>query len=216
MALFFIKSHQHRDLWWLLKWLVILIAMFLFSDTIKSYLIYVSLSIITNLLYNYKFRTITLNFQSVNVYLIAIHRKVKSMNSGYSSTPLVNKLSLKEGYNCYLFNAPKYYTDWFETLDLNLKIYKELKDKSADFIHAFCTTQKELEYIVKEFIPLLKFEGMLWISWPKGTSKIKTELKREPIREFLLANGLVDIKVAAIDDDWSGLKFVYRLKDRNN
>ena len=55
---------------------------------------------------------------------------------------------------------------------------------------------------------------MLWLSWPKGSSKIYTDLKREPVRDFVLAVGLVDVKVAAIDDDWSGLKFVYRLKDR--
>ena len=136
------------------------------------------------------------------------------MNSGYSSTPLVKKLGLKEGFSCYIDNPPKHYLDWLGTLDLNLKINIALKNKSVDFIHAFCTTEKELEHIVKDLIPSLKFDGMLWISWPKGTSKIKTELKREPIREFLLANGLVDVKVAAIDDDWSGLKFVYRLKDR--
>jgi hypothetical protein len=136
------------------------------------------------------------------------------MNLGYSKTPLYKKLGLKDGFLCYISNAPKYYLDWFETLDLNLKINVALKNKSVDFIHAFCTTDKQLEHIVKDLIPTLKFNGMLWVSWPKGSSKIKTELKRESIREYLLANGLVDIKVAAIDNDWSGLKFVYRLKDR--
>ena len=136
------------------------------------------------------------------------------MNSGYSSTPLYKKLGLKEGFSCFLFNAPKYYTDWFETLDLNLMITKTNKSKSIDFIHAFCCNQNDLERVVKELIPLLKFDGMLWVSWPKKSSNIKAELKREPLREYLLANGLVDVKVAAIDDDWSGLKFVYRLKDR--
>ena len=136
------------------------------------------------------------------------------MNSGYSSTPLFKKLGLKEGFLCYLINAPEHYLDWFETLDLDLKINETLKSKSTDFIHAFCTTQKELEHTVKDLIPFLKIDGMLWISWPKGSSKIKTELKREPIREYLLVNGLVDVKVAAIDNDWSGLKFVYRIKDR--
>ncbi|MCB0461872.1 MAG: DUF3052 domain-containing protein [Flavobacteriaceae bacterium] len=136
------------------------------------------------------------------------------MNSGYSKTPLYKRLGLKEGYSCYIINAPKHYLDWFETLDLSLKINTVLKNKSTDFIHVFCTTQKELEHIAKELIPSLKLDGMLWVSWPKGTSKIKTELKREHIRELLLTNGLVDVKVAAIDGDWSGLKFVYRLNER--
>ena len=61
----------------------------------------------------------------------------------------------------------------------------------------------------------MKKDGLLWISWPKGSSKIETNLKRGFIREHVLSIGLVDVKVAAIDEDWSGLKFVYRLKDRN-
>lgn len=136
--------------------------------------------------------------------------------SGYSSTPLFKKLGLKEGFSCVIENAPKHYLDWFETLDLKLKINKTSTNKSLDFIHVFCTTQKELQHIKEELIPLLKLDAMLWISWPKGSSKIKTELKREPIREYLLTNGLVDVKVASIDEDWSGLKFVHRLKDRKN
>jgi hypothetical protein len=123
------------------------------------------------------------------------------MNSGYSKTPLYNKLGLKKGYSCCIINAPKHYMGWLETLDLSLKINTVLKRKSMDFIHSFCTTQKELEHVVNGLIPSLKFDGMLWVSWPKGSSKIKTELKREPIRAYLLANGLVDIKVAAIDGD---------------
>ncbi len=62
--------------------------------------------------------------------------------------------------------------------------------------------------------PALKKSGILWVSWPKGASKIQTDLKREPIREHLLKTGLVDIKVCAVDEDWSGLKFMYRKEDR--
>ena len=60
----------------------------------------------------------------------------------------------------------------------------------------------------------LKKNGLFWVSWPKGSSKIKTELNRDLIREYLIKIGLVDVKVVAIDQDWSGLKFVYRLIDR--
>ncbi|MCB0620601.1 MAG: DUF3052 family protein, partial [Saprospiraceae bacterium] len=62
--------------------------------------------------------------------------------------------------------------------------------------------------------PLLAKDGLLWVSWPKGGSGLETDLKRDPIREYLLAQGLVDTKVASVDEQWSGLKFVYRLKDR--
>lgn len=71
-----------------------------------------------------------------------------------------------------------------------------------------------LETNVKKYIGALKKDGLLWISWPKGQSTIKTDLKRDWIRKHVLDLGLVDIKVAAIDQDWSGLKFVYRTKDR--
>lgn len=82
------------------------------------------------------------------------------------------------------------------------------------FIHVFCKLEEKFQLLIKTISPLLKFDGMLWVSWPKGRSKLITNLKREPIRTFVLVNGLVDIKVTAIDDDWSGLKFVYRLKDK--
>ena len=86
---------------------------------------------------------------------------------------------------------------------------------SADFIHLFLTTEDELISVVQKYKPALKKTGLLWVSWPKGGSNILTDIKRDIIREHLLSVGLVDVKVAAIDTDWSGLKFVYRLKDRN-
>ena len=60
----------------------------------------------------------------------------------------------------------------------------------------------------------LKQNGILWVSWPKGSSKIETDINREIVRSIVLKSGLVDIKVCAVDEDWSGLKFMYRLKDR--
>ena len=76
--------------------------------------------------------------------------------------------------------------------------------------------EKKLIEAINLYKPALKQTGMLWVSWPKGGSSIKSDLKREPIREFLLSIGLVDIKVASIDENWSGLKFVYRKKDRKS
>jgi len=136
------------------------------------------------------------------------------MNSGYSKTPLEKKLGLKEGFSCHLNDAPKHYVEWIKSLNLSLNINDDLNVKSKDFIHAFCTTEESLANVAKNLIPALRYDGMLWLSWPKVTSNNKADLKREPIRAFLLANGLVDVKVAAIDENWSGLKFVYRLKDR--
>ncbi len=136
------------------------------------------------------------------------------MPAGYSGTPLAKKLGIKEEYIALAHNEPKHYRELFSDLPVNFKFSRNTLHNEVDFIHLFCTTIEELKKSVKRYKPLLKKTGMLWVSWPKGASKIETDLKREPVREHILNTGLVDVKVAAIDDDWSGLKFVYRLKDR--
>lgn len=137
------------------------------------------------------------------------------MVAGYSITPLYKKLGIKENQRILLFNQPKYYFKLFDELPEGIKILKKVDSDEVDFIHLFCRTQQELEHAISVYTTALRRDGCLWLSWPKGTSKIKTDLKREIIREYILSKtGLVDIKVAAIDADWSGLKFVYRLKNR--
>lgn len=136
------------------------------------------------------------------------------MPAGYSGTPLAKKLGIKEGFKLLLYNTPKHYFELFADFPAEIEILNKLEPESADFIHIFCTSFEEFKEVSKEYKNALKKSGLLWVSWPKGSSSIKTDLKRDPIREYLLENGLVDVKVAAIDEDWSGLKFVYRLKDR--
>lgn len=136
------------------------------------------------------------------------------MSAGYSGTPLAKKLGLKEGFSVLLYNEPKYYLGLFPDFPPDINFQIDGSKESIDFIHLFCTTTEELTKSVSDYKPLLKKTGLLWVSWPKVSSKIETDLKREPIRDYLLNTGLVDVKVAAIDNDWSGLKFVYRLKDR--
>lgn len=82
------------------------------------------------------------------------------------------------------------------------------------FIHYFAHSRELLQHDFPTLKKALVKDGMLWISWPKKTSKIASDLDENIIREIGLNNGLVDVKVCAVDDDWSGLKFVYRLKDR--
>ncbi len=136
------------------------------------------------------------------------------MPTGYSGTPLAKKLGIKESSVILLYNRPDYYYDLFSDFPLGVKEVHEIQQESIDFIHLFCTTFEELQRIANTYKSALKMNGMLWVSWPKGSSKIETDLKRDPIREYLMSIGLVDVKVAAVDNDWSGLKFVYRLKDR--
>lgn len=134
--------------------------------------------------------------------------------AGYSGTPLAKKLGIKEGFTMLVLNEPEHYMSLFSDFPNHVVRQKNLKDESLDFIHVFVKQKSELEKIIPKVKPVLKKTGLLWVSWPKGSSKIETDLKREPIREYLLSIGLVDVKVCAVDADWSGLKFVYRKEDR--
>lgn len=137
------------------------------------------------------------------------------MTAGYSGTPLGKKLGIKEGFIIKIYDAPDHYFELFDDLPSDLIYEKnEPKPGSLDFIHIFTKEQNDLSTLVPKAKEALKKQGILWVSWPKGASKIPTDVNREIIREMLLNIGLVDVKVAAIDETWSGLKFVYRLKDR--
>ncbi len=134
--------------------------------------------------------------------------------AGYSGTPLLKKLGIKEGYHCFVLNEPEAYWEWLSPLPEGVKVKKKVARESLDFVHLFV---KEMNVFEKEFLQCkeaLKQQGMMWISWPKKSSKVATDLDENKIRDFGLANGLVDVKVCAVDDVWSGLKFVIRLKDR--
>ena len=137
------------------------------------------------------------------------------MPAGYSGTPLSKKLGIKVGNTLLFYNRPDHYWHLFSDIPEDIKELDQIKPEEADFIHVFCTTLEELHKQIPLYKTALKKTGMLWVSWPKGSSKIPTDLKREPIRDSVLKVGLVDIKVAAIDEDWSGLKFVYRVSDRS-
>ncbi|MDW3209412.1 MAG: DUF3052 domain-containing protein [Reichenbachiella sp.] len=135
------------------------------------------------------------------------------MTAGYSSTPLAKKLGIRSAFKVHLVNEPAHYhslfSDWPELVE---KVDTPDKE-SLDFIHVFCKEEKDLKEAA-EHIPLLKKNGILWVSWIKLSSKLPSCFKENHIRDYMLNAGLVDVKVAAIDADWSGLKFMYRLKDR--
>lgn len=134
------------------------------------------------------------------------------MPAGYSATPLARKLGIKSGYRIELVNEPDHYGDLFDDLPGDLVLDHD--GSELDFIHIFITREKDLEGLVRDAMLKMKKNASLWISWPKGASTIETDLNRDIIREKILEIGLVDVKVAAVDEDWSGLKFMYRKKDR--
>jgi hypothetical protein len=131
--------------------------------------------------------------------------------AGYSKRPLVEKLGIKEGAMVLILDAPENYDQALAPFPEKASRFRTLQ-KSLDFIQFFT---KEKQQLLRQFPELKKHlspKGILWISWPKGASKIKTDLNENVVRAIGLANGMVDIKVCAVDDIWSGLRFAFRRK----
>jgi hypothetical protein len=133
--------------------------------------------------------------------------------AGYSGRPLIKKLGIKEGYRVAFVNAPDDYDSILGTLPDAVENLS-LSEGELDFVQAFYTERNKLEDEFPALKAAIVKDGMLWISWAKKASKIATDLDENIIREIGLAQGLVDVKVAAVDNKWSGLKFVYRTQDR--
>ena len=129
--------------------------------------------------------------------------------AGYSKRPLVQKLGIKEGASVLLLNAPADYKESLSPLPSGVKMAKELED-SVEFIQFFTKEKEELKKNFPRLKKHLQPKGILWISWPKGASKVPTDLNENVVREIGIANGMVDIKVCAVDDIWSGLRFAFR------
>lgn len=134
------------------------------------------------------------------------------MAAGYSSTPLFKKLGIKEGFIVKLVNPPANYTKLIG--DILKEVDLTNGKKEIDFIHFFVNKTKDYEKLLPELMKQIKKNGMIWISWYKASAKQPTELNENIVRDTALAVGLVDVKVCAVDEEWSGLKLVYRLKDR--
>jgi hypothetical protein len=130
--------------------------------------------------------------------------------AGYSKKSLAEKLGLKTDAQAAVIEAPDYYPDLVGTANFDT----ELDLDEYDFLHFFATSGLALRHIFPILSKRLRPDGMLWISWPKKAADVATDLTENVVREVGLANGLVDVKVAAINEVWSGLKFVYRLNDR--
>lgn len=134
--------------------------------------------------------------------------------AGYSGTPLVKKLGFKEGFRAGLANPPKGFPKELTPLPNNVSISVGTLTKPLDLIILFADSQKTLKTEFSRLARKLTQNGMLWIAWPKKASGVPTDLSDNNVRLIGLDAGLVDVKVCAINDVWSGLKFVYRLEDR--
>ncbi len=133
--------------------------------------------------------------------------------AGYSQTPLIAKLGIKENHKVCILHAPKDFIRTLGPLPTNVRVLKKLS-RDVDFIHFFTKSLSELEIEILVLKGAMAQNGMIWISWPKGASKIPTEVNENVVREIALRHGLVDIKVCAVDETWSGLKLVIPVKNR--
>lgn len=133
---------------------------------------------------------------------------------GYSGTPLARKLSLKDGQRVWWEGMPESVRAEIAAEGLALA---ELPEPRApiDAAHLFTASREALEAGIARLLPLLAASGFLWISWPKKASKVPTDVTEDVIREIALPLGLVDVKVCAVDEIWSGLKLMIRRSERS-
>jgi bifunctional DNA-binding transcriptional regulator/antitoxin component of YhaV-PrlF toxin-antitoxin module len=133
--------------------------------------------------------------------------------AGYSGTPLFKKLGIKPGDRLYVKNPPDNYLLLIQPIPHAVKILHRLSN-NMDIIHFFSKSKSELVSNIPTLMNKIKQDGMIWVSWPKKASKVATDITEDTIREITLPLGLVDIKVCAVDDIWSGLKLVIRKENR--
>jgi len=133
--------------------------------------------------------------------------------AGYSETPLAKKLGIKPGFTATLVNAPNYYFGLFNDMPVDVN-FSNNHGLQKDFIHFFTKEKSAYESLLPGLKQQLKPNGMIWVSWPKKASKVITDITEDIIRKYALQIGLVDIKVCAVDEVWSGLKLVIPVKDR--
>ncbi|HEX4591016.1 MAG TPA: hypothetical protein VH120_13855 [Gemmataceae bacterium] len=133
--------------------------------------------------------------------------------AGYSGTPLVQKLGIKPDARVHFADAPADFATTLRPLPAGVEQVGGAA-KNLDFAVLFVADRAALTKQFAKLAARLRKAGMLWVAWPKKASGVPTDLTENVVRDLGLAAGLVDVKVCAIDETWSGLKFVYRLKDR--
>ncbi|HVF52878.1 MAG TPA: DUF3052 domain-containing protein [Actinomycetota bacterium] len=137
---------------------------------------------------------------------------MSASHKDYSHVPLAKKLGIKEGHSIAIVNEPGGFLDWFEIPD-GVDVY-ERATKPLDVILYFTDEAASLDRRLPLFKRYLAPDGGFWVAYPKKSSAIETDLTFELVQRRGLEEGLVDNKSCAIDDDWSAVRFVYRLKDR--
>jgi hypothetical protein len=134
--------------------------------------------------------------------------------AGYSETPLTKKLGIKEGFKVLVINGPAEYRALLAPLPASVA-FTSTATSSTNLVHVFATKRNALTRLLPTLRKKLSPEATIWVSWPKKSSKVATDITEDTIREVALPLGLVDIKVCAVTEVWSGLKLVVRKELRS-
>ena len=135
------------------------------------------------------------------------------MTAGYSGTPLAKKLGIREGSNILAVGEPGDYQSLLDPLPEGVSILSEPRP-GIDLVHIFTNSRDELFRGLPAYMRLIKQDGAIWVSWYKRAAKLPTEITEDIVRDAALPLGLVDVKVCAVDEKWSGLKLVIRKENR--
>lgn len=135
------------------------------------------------------------------------------MNAGYSGTPLAKKLGIKDGFTVVTINAPENYRELVTPMPDGASVAAG-RSSDVDLIHLFTNSRDELFGELARCVREIKQNGTIWVSWYKKTAKLPTEITEDTVREAAFPLGLVDVKVCAVDEKWSGLKLVIRRENR--
>jgi hypothetical protein len=133
--------------------------------------------------------------------------------AGYSGTPLINKLGIKEGTTVLVMNAPAHYGKLLGPLPAGVRLIDRTA-RDLNFVHLFTSQRRELQTQLTRLRKQIEDAGTLWVSWPKKSSGVATDITEDTIRNTALPLGFVDTKVCAVDETWSGLKLMIRRENR--
>jgi hypothetical protein len=139
--------------------------------------------------------------------------KAASTASGYSGTPLAKKLGIGPGARLFLQAAPENYAELLAPLPADVQTVARL-DAHTDVAHLFTTRRAQLAQALRDARARMRDDAFVWVSWPKKSAGVPSDITEDVVRELALPLGLVDVKVCAVDETWSGLKLVLRLRER--
>jgi hypothetical protein len=138
----------------------------------------------------------------------------KAKTAGYSGTPLAKKLGVSEGRTLLAVGAPAGYKELLAPVAPKVRFVTKV-GRDTDIVHLFVTEREDLRARLGRLLSAIRSDAAVWVSWPKKAAKLPTDITEDVIREVALPLGLVDVKVCAIDETWSGLKLVIRKANRS-